>query len=141
MKKSDLLIIPAAALGVMIANVAVSFGVVWFYSAFVNPDQPFAHYEAFAAEAAPVSSVVAGIPLMLAAGYLLAKGRPRRGALLAAGAAALVYILVDLAILLGARASGSIWSWAALSHATKALSALAGAALRAARTPSLPIGG
>jgi hypothetical protein len=43
---------------------------------------------------------------------------------------------VDLAILLGAQASGSIWFWAALSHATKALSALARAALRAARSPA-----
>jgi hypothetical protein len=141
MNKRDLLLIPAAALGVMIANVAISFGVVWVYSIFFNPGQPFARYEAFAATAAPVSSVVAGIPLMLVAGYLLAKGRPRHGALLAAGAAALLYILVDLAILLGAQASGSIWGWAALSHATKLLSALAGAALRAGRTPALPIGG
>src|SRR5687767_7187801 len=141
MNKRDLLLIPAAALGVMIANVAISFGVVWVYSTFFNPGQPYAHYEAFAAEAAPVGSVVAGIPLMLVAGYLLAKGRPRRGALLAAGAAALLYILLDLAILLGAQASGTVWGWAALSHATKLLSALAGAALRAVRTPALPIGG
>ena len=59
--------------------------------------------------AAPVSSVVAGIPLMLLAGCLLARGRPKRAALLAAGAAALVYILIDLAILLGAGAAGGIW--------------------------------
>jgi len=140
MKTRDLLLIPAAALGVMIANVAISFGVVWVYATFFNPGQPFAYYEAFAQTAAPVSSVVAGIPLMLVAGYLLAKGRPRRGALIAAGAAASTYILMDLAIILGAQASGSIWGWAALSHATKFLSALAGAALRAARTPGLPIG-
>ena len=135
MRTRDLLLIPAAARGVMIANVAISFFMVWVYATFFNPGEPYAFYEAFAERAAPVSSVVAGIPLMLVAGYLLAKGRPRRGALLAAGAAALVYILVDLAILLGAHASGSIWGWAALSHATKFLSALAGAALRAGRCP------
>lgn len=135
MRRRDLLLIPAAALGVTIANVAISFAMVWVYSAFFDPGRPEAYYEAFAERTAPVGSVVAGIPLMLAAGHVLAKGRTRRGALLAAGAAALVYILVDLAVLIGVQAKGSIWIWAALSHATKALSALAGAALRIARPP------
>lgn len=129
MKRRDLLLIPAAALGVMIANVAISFGIVWVYSTFISPGQPLSYYQGFAEAAAPIGSVVAGIPLMLLAGYLLGRGRQKRGALLAAGAAALVYILLDLAILLGAHASGSIWAWAALSHATKLLAALAGAAL------------
>lgn len=129
MKKRDLLLVPGAALGVMIANVAISFGVVWVYSAFVSPGQPLSHYQGFAATAAPIGSVVAGIPLMLLAGYLLASGRQRRPALLAAGAAALVYIVLDVTILVGAHSSGSVWAWAALSHVTKLLAALAGAAL------------
>lgn len=129
MKRRDLLLIPATTLAVMIANVAISFFVVWVYSIF-DPGRPFAHYEAFAATAAPISSVVAGIPLMLLAGFLLARGRRKRGALLAAGAVAMLYILLDLAVLIGAQASGSIWGWAALSHTTKLLAALAGAALR-----------
>jgi hypothetical protein len=129
MKKRDLLIVPAAALAVMIANVAISFGIVWAYSTFISPGQPLSHYEGFAATAAPIGSVVAGIPLMLLAGYLLARGRQRRPALLAAAAAALVYIVLDLIILVGAHAVGSIWAWAALSHATKLAAALAGAAL------------
>jgi hypothetical protein len=135
MRRRDFLLVPAAALGVLIANVAICFGLVWAYSTFFNPGQPFSRYEAFAATAAPISSVVAGIPLMLLAGYLLAKGRSRRGALLAAGAAALLYILLDLGILLGGNATGSVWGWAALSQASKLLSALAGAALRVRRSP------
>ena len=134
MKRRDLLLIPAAALGVMIANVAISFGMVWVYSTFISPGRPLSDYQSFAATAAPISSVVAGIPLMLLAGYLLARGRQERAALLAAGAAALVYILLDLAILIGAHASGSVWVWAALSHATKLAAALAGAALATRRT-------
>jgi hypothetical protein len=134
MKRRDLLLIPAAALGVMIANVAISFFMVWVYATFISPGQPLSYYQAFAEAAAPISSIVAGIPLMLIAGYLLARGRERRAALLAAGAAALVYILLDLAILLGANASGSIWAWEALSHATKLAAALAGAALALRRT-------
>lgn len=136
MKRRDLLLIPAAALGVMIANVAISFGIVWVYSTFISPGQPLSYYQSFAATAAPIGSVVAGIPLMLLAGYLLARGRQRRAALLAAGAAALLYILLDLAILIGAHADGSVWVWAALSQATKLLAALAGAALTTRRTPA-----
>lgn len=129
MKRRDLLLIPAAALAVMIANVAISFGVVWVYSTFLSPGQPLSHYQSFAETAAPIGSVVAGIPLMLLAGYLLGRGRQKSGALLAAAAAALVYIVLDVAILVGAHAGGSIWAWAALSHATKLAAALAGAAL------------
>ncbi|HVQ09472.1 MAG TPA: hypothetical protein VMS43_13655 [Allosphingosinicella sp.] len=136
MKRRDLLLIPAAALTVMIANVAISFGIVWVYSTFISPGQPLSHYQSFAATAAPIGSVVAGIPLMLLAGFLLARGRQRRAALLAAGAAALLYILLDLAILLGAHAGGSVWGWAALSQATKLAAALAGAALAIRRTPA-----
>lgn len=136
MKKRDLLVLPAAALAVMILNVAISFGVVWVYSTFFAPGQSLSHYEAFATTAAPVSSVVAGIPLMLLAGFLLAKGRPRRDALLAAGLCALVYILLDLAILIGAHASSPVWGWAALSQVTKLLAALAGAAWRTRRPPA-----
>ena len=136
MKKSDLFLVPAAALGVMVLNVAISFGVVWAYSTFIAPGQSLSHYEAFATTAAPVSSVIAGIPLMLLAGFLLAKGRTRRDALLAAGLCALVYILLDLAILIGAHASGAVWGWAALSQATKLLAALAGAAWRTRRAPA-----
>jgi hypothetical protein len=136
MKKRDLLLVPAAALGVMIANVAISFGIVWVYSTFISPGRTLSYYQSFAAAAAPIGSVVAGIPLMLLAGFLLARGRPKRAALLTAGAAALVYILLDLAILLGAHAGGSIWAWAALSQATKLMAALAGAALAIRRTPA-----
>ena len=136
LKRRDLLLVPAAALGVMVANVALSFFMVWVYSTFVRPGQTLSHYEAFAASAAPIGSVLAGIPLMLLAGWLLGRGRQRRPALLAAGAAALLYILLDLAILLGAHATGPVWGWAALSQATKLAAALGGAALATRRAPA-----
>ncbi len=137
MKMRDLLLIPATALGAMIANVAASFGMVWVYSTFINPGQPLSHYQSFAAEAAPIGSVVAGIPLMLLAGYLLARGRQKRAGMIAAGAAAFVYIVLDLAILIGARATGSVWVWAALSQTTKMAAALAGAMLATRRTSTV----
>ncbi|HST37443.1 MAG TPA: hypothetical protein VLK25_12540 [Allosphingosinicella sp.] len=133
MTRRDLLLIPAAALGVMIANVAASFLMVWVYATFISPGQPYAHYQSFAETAAPIGSVVAGIPLMLVAGYALARGRERRGALLVAAAAALFYNLVDLTILIAAQTAGSIWGWVALSQVTKLIAALAGAALGTGR--------
>lgn len=130
MRSRDLLVIPAVAIGAMILNVAVSFGVVWIYSTFVDPGRAVADYQAFAMRAAPISSVIAGIPIMLLAGFLLAGRRLRRAAFQAAVAAALIYIAIDLAILVAANAPAAVWPWAALSHLTKLLSALAGAALR-----------
>ena len=133
MRVRDFFLVPAAAIAVMALNVAISFAVVWVYSSFVDPGHEAAYYEAFAMRVAPISSVIAGIPLMFLAGFLLAKRRSRRSALLVAGAAALFYILVDTSILVAAGAGQVVWPWAALSHATKLLSALAGAALGADR--------
>lgn len=138
MKQRDLLLVPAAALGVMIANVAISVGVVWFYSTFVDPDRPVAEYEAFAMAAAPVSSIVAGIPLMLVAGFFLARGRSDRAALRAAGAMALLYMAVDAALLLAAGADSGLWTWEAVSYSTKLLAALVGAKLYASRSDGIP---
>lgn len=129
MKRRDFIVIPAAAIAVMVLNVAISFGVVWLYSSFLDPGHPASYYEAFAMRAAPISSVIAGVPLMFAAGFLIARGRPGRRGLLAAAALAFVYIVVDTAALLSVEAGRSMWMWAALSHATKLLAALAGAKL------------
>jgi hypothetical protein len=134
MKRRDLLLIPAAALGVMIANVAISVGVVWVYSTFIEPGRPVADYEAFAMTAAPVSSIVAGVPLMVLAGFFLARGRSDRAALSAAGAVALLYIAVDAALMKAAGAGSEMWALEAASYSTKLLSALAGAKLRASRS-------
>ena len=111
-----------------------AYVVVWVYSIFfVEPGRPVSHYEAFAVAAAPVSSVVAGIPLMFLAGLLLSRGRTSRAALSAAGAMVLIYIVIDAAILLAADAGSAIWAWEALSYSTKLLSALAGAKFQAVR--------
>ena len=88
------------------------------------------------AAAAPVSSVVAGVPLMFLAGLFLSRGRTGRGALAAAGAMALLYIVIDAAILLAADAGSSVWAWEVLSYSTKMLSALAGAMLRTSQRNS-----
>jgi hypothetical protein len=137
MNARDFVVIPAAALAVMVLNVAIAFALVWIYSSVFDPGHPASYYEAFAMRAAPISSVVAGVPLMFAAGLLIARTRPARRGLAVAAAAALLYVIVDTGILLSADAGAGVWAWAALSHATKLLSALAGARLGANR----PAGG
>jgi hypothetical protein len=134
MKRLDFIVIPAAAISVMVPNVAISFGVVWLYSTFLDPGRPASYYEAFAIRVAPISSVVAGIPLMFVAGFLIAKGRPNRGGMVVAAGMAVFYIILDSAALLGVGAGPGVWKWAALSHATKLLAALAGARLRMIRS-------
>jgi hypothetical protein len=140
MNRRDIIVIPAAAIAVMALNVAIAFAVVWLYSSFFNPGRPASHYEAFATRAAPISSVVAGIPLMFFAGFVIAGMRHVRRGLLVAASAALLYIFVDTAILVGADAGRGVWSWAALSHATKLASALAGAKFRMIRLVREPSG-
>ena len=134
MKRGDFLRIPATALGVMIVNVGLMYAMVWVYATLIEAGQTQAYYEAYATRAAPISSVVAGIPLMLLAGYWLARGRQRRPALLAAGAAAILYLVIDLTILIAVQASGSIWVWVAFSNATKLAAAVAGAMLAVRRS-------
>lgn len=129
MKLRDSIVIPLAAIAVMVLNVVISFGVVWIYSSFINPGETAAFYQDVANSIAPVSSVIAGIPLMFLAGYLLARGRPGRAGLLAGAALASLYILLDTTILLSVGAGYEVWMWAAVSHATKLLSALLGAKL------------
>jgi len=140
MKRRDFIVIPVVAIAVMVLNVAISFGVVWLYSTCVNPGQPASFYEAFAMRVAPISSVIAGIPLMFVAGFLIAKRRPGRRGLLVAAAAAFLYIIIDTAFLLSADAGQGVWMWAALSHATKLLAALAGAKLGMIRSEREVVG-
>ena len=127
LRRRDLLVIPALTLGVMALNVAASFAMVWAYSAFWRPGESEAFYQAFAMQAAPVSSVVVGAPLMFAAALLVARGRSRKDALVATAAVALLYIAIDLAILLAVGAPADVWGWALLSFATKLVAALLGA--------------
>lgn len=134
MKRRDFVVIPVAAIAVMVLNVAICFGLVWLYSTFFNPGQPASYYEAFAMRVAPISSVIAGIPLMFATGFLISRTRPGRRGLLVAAAAALFYIILDTGILLSADAGQGVWMWAALSHATKLLCAVAGARLGTSRS-------
>ena len=116
----------AVAVPAMILNIACAFLWVALYSHVVAPGQGEAAYQAYAMRAVPWSAVIAGVPILLGAGWLLARwhgGGWRTGLL-----AGIFYLIVDLAILLAAGGAGGMLGIVALSYATKlAASTLGGA--------------
>lgn len=116
----------AVAVPAMVVNVACSFLWVLIYATLIAPGQDEAAYQAYALQAAPWCSVVAGIPILLGAGWLLARwhgGGWRTG--ICAGVA---YVAIDFAIIVAAGALFAMAGIIALSFATKlAASALGGA--------------
>lgn len=135
----DLALIPAMTIGVMFLNVLASIAVVWVYATFFEPGHDEAFYEAFAQVAAPPSSVFFGFFIMFGAGWLIARGRAQRAAIVAAILVASLYIAFDLVLFLAVGATGGIWLWGLLSWSTKLFAAVGGAGLRTrrqARTPS-----
>jgi hypothetical protein len=113
--------------GAMVLNVAVAFLWVAVYSLLIAPGQDQAVYEAYAMRAAPWSSVIAGMPILFGAGWLLARWH---GGGWATGVwAAMAYILLDVIIL--AAAGGTFSPIVALSAVTKLGAAALGGALAA----------
>lgn len=114
----------------MLLNVAAAFLWVLFYSIAVAPGHDGAFYQAYAQSVAPIAAIVAGLPILLACGWLAARGR---NALPAGLIPAIVYILLDFAMV----AAGGLWPpfWLLLlSWLTKIAAAWAGARLRMTRT-------
>jgi len=88
------------ALGAMALNVAAFFLWVFIYSIVIAPGHAEAFYQAYADRAAPISSIVAGVPIFFLAGWLAARRAPAGRAILAGALVAIVYIAIDLTILL-----------------------------------------
>lgn len=127
------------ALLILIANIAISFGVVWVYSVAIEPGQDEAFYQAAALKIAPVSGIIGGFVLVAAASLVLAQRRPQRpayafGALIAAG-----YMIIDIPLVLAmaptAFAEHSLLF--AASYASKFAAAVVGAALVRKPSPRL----
>ena len=118
----------AVAVAAMAVNVACAFLWVAIYSMLIAPGQDEAAYQAYAMRAAPWSSVIAGAPILLGAGWLLARwhgGGWRTGV-----CAGLFYVVIDALILL---AAGSLGAIEALSYSTKLGAAALGGALAGRR--------
>lgn len=116
----------AVAVPAMILNVACAFLWVAIYAYLISPGQDEAAYQAYAMRASPWSSVIAGAPILLGAGWLLARwhgGGWRTGI-----CAGLAYVAIDVTIIAAAGALAAMPGIVALSAATKlAASALGGA--------------
>jgi hypothetical protein len=113
----------------MALNVAIAFLWVWFYSVAINPGHGGDHYQLYGQRVAPIVGIAAGIPLLLAAGWLTARATSRP---LAAFIPALTYIVVDVALMV----AGNLWApgWSlALSYLTKLAASWAGGRLAGRR--------
>ena len=121
----------AVALTSMVLNVAASFLWVFIYSTLIAPGQGEAAYEAYAMRVAPWSSVIAGAPILLVGGWLLA--RWHGGGWQTGIWAGIAYVVIDLGILLAAGVLGDYAVVAALSWTTKLAAAALGGALATRR--------
>lgn len=117
----------AIAVAAMVINVAFAFLWVFIYSTFIAPGQNEEAYKAYAMRVAPWSSVIAGIPILFAAGWLLAHWHG--GGWQIGICAAVAYIVIDALILAAARALGDYPGVVALSFATKLAAAGLGGAM------------
>ena len=106
----------------LLLNAAIALLWVLFYSAALAPGHDGAFYQAYAQRVAPISGLIAGLPLLFAAGWLAARGeRPLQAALVPAAA----YAVLDLLLM----ALGGTWLaplTLLISYATKAGAAVAG---------------
>jgi hypothetical protein len=117
----------AVAVPAMVLNIACAFLWVVLYSHLIAPGQGEAAYQAYAMRAVPWSAVIAGVPILFGAGWLLARwqgGGWRTGLL-----AGLLYLAIDLAIVLAAGGLGAMPAIVALSYATKLAAAMLGGAM------------
>jgi hypothetical protein len=109
----------------MLLNVLVAFAWVFFYSVALAPGHDGAFYQAYAQRVAPISGLLAGVPIFVAAGWLAARGPgAERAALLPAAS----YIVLDLLLLSITGLWTAMWLLA-LSYITKAAAAFAGGGL------------
>ena len=122
----DFLKAVGVTLAVLIANVAISFGAVAFYSTFVDPGHPAAYYQKVAAGwLAPWSSIAFGWLVFFVAIRLVSR-HPTRDALAFALTAIGIYAAIDLGIITAAGGLAEYGPIIALSLATKLVGAIAG---------------
>jgi hypothetical protein len=114
----------AVAVPAMALNIACAFAWVAIYSLLIAPGQSEAAYQAYAMRAVPWSAVIAGMPILFGAGWLVARwhgGGWRTG--LVAG---IFYLAIDLAIVVAAGALAAMPAMLALSYTTKIAAAALG---------------
>lgn len=122
----------AIGLAAMVLNVAVAFAWVALYSLAIAPGQGEAAYQAYALRAVPWSAVIAGVPILVAAGWLLARWL-RSGGWRSGIGAGVAYVALDVAILVATGTLAAVAAVNLLSWATKLAAAALGGAVAARR--------
>ncbi|ODU20623.1 MAG: hypothetical protein ABS87_09775 [Sphingomonas sp. SCN 67-18] len=126
------LVVRAGLYAVAATVISALLTVAWVltYAAAVNPGQSAAAYQAYAVEAAPTITLAIGVPLLLLAGWLIARGRDRRSGLIAALLIGIFFVLIDFVLLLGFSANQAIpWGPIGMSYAIKVGAAALGGLL------------
>jgi hypothetical protein len=118
---------------VLMANVAVSIGYMVVYGHVIDPGHDAKYYSDHIQVAGPYCSIVAGIPLMFAAGWWVAGWWRRQLGTQPAWVVWVAYTVIDLAILVAAGMSLGIGVLFVVSFATKLAAVLLGARTRLAR--------
>jgi hypothetical protein len=121
------------ALLVLVANVAASILYMVVYGYVIDPGHDQQYYNDHIQVAGPYCSIVAGIPLMLAAGWCVTGWWRRVLGMRPAWVVWVAYAVIDLLIMLAAGASLEGGVLVMVSLATKLAAVLCGAKLRLAR--------
>jgi hypothetical protein len=121
---------------VMVANVLVSILYMVVYSYLIDPGHDQQYYNSHIQVAAPYSSIVAGIPLMFLAGYLIGGWWEGKFAVEAALTVWIVYVLIDFAAIMAAGFTSRIAILFAISFVTKLAAIYIGAVIGGRRTYS-----
>ena len=124
------------ALLVMALNVAISILYMVVYSYLIDPGHDETYYNDHIAVAAPYCSIVAGIPLMFAAGWWVAGWWEGKSGSWSALIVWLIYAIIDLSVLMAVGITTTVAVLVAISLATKLAAAYLGAVLRSGRVRS-----
>lgn len=117
----------------MVSNVAFSVLYMVVYSYLIDPGHDNKYYQDHIQIAAPYCSVIAGIPIMFAAGWVVSGWWQGKFAVKPAVVVWIAYALIDLAILLAAGITFSVGVLFVISFATKLVAIYLGATYRIRR--------
>ena len=126
LKPKDWIWISGFALLLMAVNVGISILYMIVYGHLINPGQPESYYQNHVQIAAPYSSIVAGIPLFYLAGRFLTPRWPLSLRVQAASGIAVVYAVIDIAVLTATGFQARLLLLVVISIATKVIAAYLG---------------
>ena len=118
---------------VLVANVAVSIGYMVLYGHVIDPGHDAKYYNDHIQAAGPYCSIVAGIPLMFAAGWWVTGWWQQAFGPRPAWVVWLSYAVIDLLVLVAAGMSLKVGVLFVVSFVTKLVAAMFGAKFRLAR--------